>query len=488
MVDTGTFLAKATAPTVAAPPVVRRDAGLRTRLRRPVVSALLIMADAVTAGLAVLCVDALGVGAGASHGSFVTLPMVFIVLCCSSGMYFSAGPSPYERFRLRGMASFYAVAIALLISGPPIWVDAVLFAACAMVVLVVMGHYAEAALTAILVRVGLWAAPTVVVGRGEAANRLVCALLARPDIGLAPIGFITVPGDDSKPASTGGARLLPTLGTTAELAEVDAEIAIFTSPQDIAKAVGGRRTNSRLPRLVLAGDIPELGSLWLRPRMLGDAFGMEVGCDYGRRSSQAVKRAIDLALAIPAAVIALPVMALLAFMIVIVSPGRALYSQERVGRNGRMIQILKLRTMYLDAEPRLHDYLNAHPEARAEWDRFFKLKNDPRVLPVVGGIIRRFSLDELPQLWNVIRGDLSLVGPRPFPAYHVQVFDPDFQALRESVPPGLTGIWQISARSNGDITVQKSQDVFYIKNRSIWLDLYIILQTVPAVVRGSGAC
>ena len=204
-------------------------------------------------------------------------------------------------------------------------------------------------------------------------------------------------------------------------------------------------------------------------------------------SNLRLKRGLDVALVLASAAVFLPLIGLAALAIQLVDRGPVFYAQERRGLGGRRIRVWKLRTMHQDSAARLERHLAENPAARDEWNRFFKLRHDPRVLPWIGGLLRRSSIDELPQVWNLLVGEMTLVGPRPLPDYHLAAFDGAFRHQRQTVTPGLTGLWQVAARSDGDTMVMRRLDGFYIANRSIGLDLLILLRTVAVVLAGRGA-
>jgi exopolysaccharide biosynthesis polyprenyl glycosylphosphotransferase len=196
-----------------------------------------------------------------------------------------------------------------------------------------------------------------------------------------------------------------------------------------------------------------------------------------------VKLVLDVVLAFIALVLLSPVFLLIALLIKFASPGPILFRQERCGLNGHPFTMLKFRSMVTDAEQRKHEFAALNEMGGP----VFKLSNDPRVTPV-GRILRRFSLDELPQLFNVLRGEMSLVGPRPLPVDEVERFDDPAHRRRLSVRPGLTCLWQISGRNDvQDFKDWVRLDLEYIDNWSLWLDLKILCRTVPAVLVGTGA-
>ncbi|MGF1454821.1 MAG: sugar transferase [Alphaproteobacteria bacterium] len=198
-----------------------------------------------------------------------------------------------------------------------------------------------------------------------------------------------------------------------------------------------------------------------------------------------IKRALDLAIALPALVLLSPF--LLAFIILIRTQdgGAAIFSQKRVGLGGREFWCLKLRTMLIDAQDRLESVLASDPQAAEEWRAHGKLFKDPRITPL-GHFLRRSSLDELPQLINVIRGDMSIVGPRPIQRYECERYE-DLLRYYISARPGITGLWQISGRSNTSYRQRCELDMQYVKGWSLWADIVILVRTIPAVLRSEGA-
>ena len=210
------------------------------------------------------------------------------------------------------------------------------------------------------------------------------------------------------------------------------------------------------------------------------SFGPEPAARSGVYSRR-LKRGLDLLLVLLAAPFVVPLVFVLAFL-VRRDGGPAFYCQDRIGRDGRVFRIWKLRSMVPDADALLAAHLEAHPEARDEWDRTQKLRDDPRITPV-GRLIRKTSLDELPQLWNVVAGDMSLVGPRPMlPAQAPRYPGRAYYRLR----PGLTGFWQISSRTQSSFAERAVFDSRYAAELSFLTDLRVLFATVRVVLRGTG--
>lgn len=200
-----------------------------------------------------------------------------------------------------------------------------------------------------------------------------------------------------------------------------------------------------------------------------------------------MKRSLDVIISATALILASPLIAVTAAFIYAVDPGPVFYSQLRRGLHGKAIRISKLRSMYTDSQQRLERLLATDQAAEREWNQRYKLANDPRILPVIGKFIRKYSIDELPQLWSVLKGELSVVGPRVFVDYDLATYTPEGLALRQSVVPGLTGLWQVSVRSDGNNEDKERYDTAYVRNWSFWLDLDILYRTIGVVLTGRGA-
>ena len=199
------------------------------------------------------------------------------------------------------------------------------------------------------------------------------------------------------------------------------------------------------------------------------------------------KRPFDFFFAFIAIILVLPLFPILALLVKLTDKGPIFFKHKRIGLHGKPFHVIKFRTMYPDAEKRLQEILEKDPKARKEWEETFKLKNDPRITPI-GKLLRKTSLDELPQFFNVLKGEMSIVGPRPVTEEELKKYYKDKAKYYLSVKPGITGYWQVEGRSDiKDYKKRVEMDVWYVKNQSFWLDLKIILKTIWVMLTGKGA-
>ena len=220
-------------------------------------------------------------------------------------------------------------------------------------------------------------------------------------------------------------------------------------------------------------------------RALGIEFGVEIKYNLLDPWSQRLKRALDLAATVVGGIFVLPLIAALALLVRLESRGPIFYSDKRMGRDGELFSCVKFRTMVPDAESLLHGLLAENEEAREEYLKYHKLRNDPRVTSV-GRFLRKTSLDELPQLWNVLRGEMSLVGPRPYlPRESGDIGVTQDEILR--VTPGITGPWQVAGRNRSAFEERVEMDVSYVADWSVWLDIVLLVRTSVCVLFSRGA-
>jgi Undecaprenyl-phosphate galactose phosphotransferase WbaP len=237
--------------------------------------------------------------------------------------------------------------------------------------------------------------------------------------------------------------------------------------------------------ILIVTDVLGVCCLGISAREIGGQVGLEIPQRLCFLIPRVMKRTLDVALSIALLALLLPLFLLICAAIKIGSKGPIFFGHFRYGRDGEPFRALKFRTMIVNADRVLEDYLGAHPEYMLEWQRDHKLKNDPRITKV-GRWLRRYSLDELPQLLNIVAGHMSLVGPRPIVKSEIVRYATSYD-LYTRVTPGLTGLWQVSGRNNTTYGERVAFDEYYVRNWSIWMDIYILARTFQAVLQADGA-
>lgn len=331
--------------------------------------------------------------------------------------------------------------------------------------------------------------PTIIIGSDDTAKRVLNYSATNSFFGIKVVGII-----DDKSSGTVLEGKYPLLGPT----DKAARIILRTGVQNIlvlAPRMDKRRLYSLIdeifPLVKNISFVPETEELPVSNMEMHRLYSENLvvisvknnlSCWY----NQFFKRAFDLSVATLGTIAISPFLLGIAIAIKVSSPGPAIYAHRRIGRNGAHFNCYKFRSMVSDSDKRLKEFLEANPEAAKEWEESHKLKHDPRVTKI-GALLRKTSLDELPQLFNVIRGQMSLVGPRPIVDEEIikyDVFFSDYTLVR----PGMTGLWQTSGRSDTSYSRRVRLDAWYVRNWNIWLDISLLVKTVRVVLSSrSGA-
>jgi Undecaprenyl-phosphate galactose phosphotransferase WbaP len=339
----------------------------------------------------------------------------------------------------------------------------------------------------LLLFTGFWGKDVVILGAGEVGHQIITALKRNPLSGLKPVAlFDDDPGKDKlqlEGVSVQG-TLTEAMSYAKEHGITHAIVAIPSlSPSVLARLVD--RTGRGFKRLQFIPDLMGLPAEDVHASNLDGMLAIEVHNGLYSHANRMFKRLIDLVGATLLTVVLSPVLAGIYILIRLDSRGPGFYWSERVGVDGVPFRCLKFRTMHVDADERLQEMMKNDPAIREEYELYHKLDNDPRVTRV-GSVLRRFSLDEFAQLWNVLKGEMSLVGARPYMVREIPVMG-DYGDVILQAKPGITGLWQVSGRNELSFQERLELESHYVRNWTIWWDIIILAQTVDAVISSRGA-
>lgn len=343
-----------------------------------------------------------------------------------------------------------------------------------------------------LTSVGLWTKPVLILGAGKTAELVIKGFRREKTMGYHPLGMLE--DDINKNGISSGKEVIPILGRFSNIEEVLAR----TGVKDIVVAVPGMKNGklaeltNRLQRIsaniLLVPDLFEIPLAGVKIDFLFDekVLLMSMPNNLASMWNRLMKRAFDLVVGSISLIFAMPLMVLIAIAIRLDSKGPAIFTQPRIGRNEESYLCYKFRTMYQDNEKIMADYLKRNPIALSQWKKYAKLKDyDPRVTRV-GRILRRLSLDELPQIINIFKGQMSLVGPRPY-LYREREDMGEYAETILRTQPGITGLWQVSGRNELSFNDRLYIDKWYVCNWSLWLDMTVLVRTIGVVLNRNGA-
>ncbi len=346
----------------------------------------------------------------------------------------------------------------------------------------------------LLYRLSIWKEKVVVIGTSDIAIASVRGFLNEKHFGYFIVGFIEFEENCSQDLVKVNNVSIPILGNINNFDAIVKQYKISRVVVAVPDLSGVKLSSliasvqQSVSKIVVVPDskgIPILNTELLH-LFNEQIFLLKVNNNLKLLSNRVAKRSLDLVLSTLLLPVVLPVLALIYILVKLDSDGEVFYTQKRIGKGGKLFNFIKIRTMYKNNEKILKEYLEKYPGKKEEWDKYKKLKgNDPRVTKV-GRFLRKFSLDELPQIINVLIGDMSFIGPRPYLPREKDGMGLCFEKI-VLARPGISGLWQISGRNNKTFEERLQLDTWYIANWSFWLDLEIFLKTIKVVFKGDGA-
>lgn len=330
--------------------------------------------------------------------------------------------------------------------------------------------------------------PVIIIGAGKTAELLVKTLRKDPGMGYKIIGLV----EDNK-VQKGVLEEYPVLGGFADAERIIKETGVkrvFVAAPGLEDHALGMLIYRIQPLVENMGVITNLvgvptGTVEVESIFSEKLLILRLKNNLARPLNRLIKTLVDYILTIIGTVLISPILLFIAAWIYYDSPGPVIFKHIRIGKNGKAFPCYKFRSMCVDADAKLAELLANDPEARAEWERDFKLKNDPRITKS-GAFLRKTSLDELPQIFNVLRGEMSLVGPRPIVQEELARYG-EFVDDYLMVKPGITGMWQVNGRSDTTYDERVQMDSWYVRNWSVWLDFMLLWRTIKSVINCKGA-
>ncbi len=424
--------------------------------------------------------------------------MVCLFLFMFSRLYPGVGINPAEEIKLvaRYCTIAFLATIMTMFVLRPTWADMstvpMLIWAISIVTILLMRW----SIRILATQAGTWGEPVIILARGTQIDSLTRYFLNRRRLGFVPI--LAATDSAGKKAITSSVPVIDLRRLLAGGYPIKDTNTILVDASFFGRDL---RNNSytKLTRMfkhvIFVSDMDWLEGASLAIRDFEGLTGIEARKDQLNSTNSVIKRGMDILGSLFGIFLFAPFIIFIVVLIKLDSPGPALYLQERIsldrrkrkrpGEDTRKIFIYKFRTMYVNSGQTLTEYFANSPQARLEWDQTQKLRDDPRITRV-GKWLRKFSIDEIPQLYNVLKGEMSLVGPRPMMTDQIKPYGKNFE-IYTGVRPGLTGFWQVSGRNNTTFQERARFDLYYVHNWSVWLDLYILVRTVWVVLSRDGA-